>query len=202
MRVILASASPRRVDLLKKIYAQFDVRPADVDEKSIEAGLDGSDCKDMIEYGEKLVLALSRAKADSVYRAEGCPADTLVIGADTIVAVDDEIFEKPVDRDDAVRMLRKESQKKQQVLTGVCFIKDGRYHSFTESTLVVFNKLDEVQERLIQEYCDTDEPYDKSGSYGIQVIGDKMVDYIEGSIDNVVGFPAERAKAELELFLK
>ena len=189
------------MDLLHKMYSEFSVHPADVDEKAIEAGLDSAGCKDMIEYGAKLVLALSRAKADAVYRAEGCPADTLVVGADTIVAVDDEIFEKPVDRDDAVRMLRKESLKHQQVLTGVCFVKDGRYHSFVESTLVVFNKLDEVQERHIQEYCDTDEPYDKSGSYGIQVIGDKMVDYIEGSIDNVVGFPTDRARRELELFL-
>ena len=129
----------------------------------------------------------------------GCPEDSIVIGADTAVAVSDEIMGKPKDRDDAVRMLRKLSKEKQYVLTGVSIIEKGVLRSFAETSAVYFNPLDEEQERKIQAYCDTEEPYDKAGAYGIQLIGDEMVSRIEGDFDNIMGLPVERLRKELNM---
>lgn len=202
MRVVLASASPRRKELLRKIVEEFEVISADVDEriieKRIEEELEGFD---MVCVASEMVKQLSKSKALCVYeKLTKQNDDFVVIGADTAVAVSDEIMGKPKDRDDAVRMLRKLSKEKQYVLTGVTIIKGGEINTFVETSVVVFNKLDDEQEAKIQEYCDTDEPYDKAGAYGIQVIGDKMVDHIEGDFENIMGFPVRRVKAELGAF--
>ena len=76
---------------------------------------------------------------------------------------------------------------------------DGKEKSFVETSLVYFNTLDDEQERKIQSYCDTPEPYDKAGAYGIQLIGDEIVDHIEGDFENIMGFPVERIRKELSL---
>ena len=198
MRVILASGSPRRKELLKRIYDEFEVITAPVDERVIEERIE-EELKGlpMYEVAGIMVSQLSKAKALAVFEELGCPDGCLVIGADTAVAVSDEIMGKPKDRDDAVRMLRKLSMEKQYVLTGVTVIEGGKLNSFVETSLVYFNPLDEEQERKIQEYCDTPEPYDKAGAYGIQLIGDEIVDHIEGDFDNIMGLPVERLKKEL-----
>ncbi len=198
MRVILASGSPRRKELLKRIYDEFEPVTAPVDERAIEEGIEEElKGKPMYEVAEAMVLQLSKAKASAVYEMLGCPEDCLVIGADTAVAVSDEIMGKPKDRDDAVRMLRKLSKEKQYVLTGVSIIEKGVLRSFAETSAVYFKPLDEEQERKIQAYCDTEEPYDKAGAYGIQLIGDEMVSRIEGDFDNIMGLPVERLRKEL-----
>ncbi|MBO4818920.1 MAG: septum formation protein Maf [Firmicutes bacterium] len=198
MRVILASGSPRRKELLKRIYDEFEVITAPVDERVIEERIE-EELKGlpMYEVAGIMVSQLSKAKALAVFEELGCPDGCLVIGADTAVAVSDEIMGKPKDRDDAVRMLRKLSMEKQYVLTGVTVIEGGKLNTFVETSLVYFNPLDEEQERKIQEYCDTPEPYDKAGAYGIQLIGDEIVDHIEGDFDNIMGLPVERLKKEL-----
>ena len=200
MKIILASGSPRRRELLKKITEDFEVRTADIDERSIEDSIE-KELEDLPKYevAAATVSQLSKAKALAVYEAMGCPKDLIFIGADTAVAVSDEIMGKPKDRDDAVRMLRKLSEEKQYVMTGVSIIKDGFVNTFVETSLVIFNPLDEEQERKIQAYCDTEEPYDKAGAYGIQLIGDQIVDHYEGDFDNIIGFPTERIKRELGL---
>ena len=200
MRVVLASGSPRRKELLRKIFDEFEVITSPVDERVIEEEIE----KDlnglpMPEVASAMVKKLSLAKARAVYEELGRPGGCLVIGADTAVAVSDEIMGKPKDRDDAVRMLRKPSLEKQYALTGVTFIMDGKEKSFVETSLVYFNTLDDEQERKIQSYCDTPEPYDKAGAYGIQLIGDEIVDHIEGDFENIMGFPVERIRKELSL---
>ena len=200
MRVILASGSPRRKELLKRIYDEFEPITAPVDERAIEEGIEEElKGKPMYEVAEAMVLQLSKAKALAVYEMLGCPEGSIVIGADTAVAVSDEIMGKPKDRDDAVRMLRKLSKEKQYVLTGVSIIEKGVLRSFAETSAVYFNPLDEEQERKIQAYCDTEEPYDKAGAYGIQLIGDEMVSRIEGDFDNIMGLPVERLRKELNM---
>ena len=198
--MILASGSPRRKELLKGIYDAFEIITAPVDERTIEERIE-EELKDlpMYEVAETMVSQLSKAKALAVFEYLGCPKDCLIIGADTAVAVSDEIMGKPKDRDDAVRMLRKLSLEKQYVLTGVTIIKQGHIRSFVETSVVYFNPLDEEQEEKIQRYCDTPEPYDKAGAYGIQLIGDEIVDHIEGDFDNIMGLPVERLKMELSL---
>ena len=200
MRTVLASGSPRRRELLKRITEDFEVMTADIDERSIEERIEEElSGSPMYDVAAAIVSQLSKAKALAVYEKLGCPGDCTVIGADTAVAVSDEIMGKPKDRDDAVRMLRKLSREKQYVMTGVTVIKDGVLRTFVETSLVFFNPLDEEQERKIQEYCDTDEPYDKAGAYGIQVIGDRIVDHYEGDFENIMGFPVERVRRELKL---
>ena len=227
MKIILASGSPRRRELIKKITDTYEVCVADVNEDEIEAQIEQSfnGCN-KAELAEKIVRALSKEKALAAFEKLGCPADTLFIGADTIVALENEILVKPKDRDDAVRMLRAESMEPQRVMTGVTLVYRGeddsascggcgkcceskpqsleistRIRTFTELSLVYFKPLDEAQEARIQAYCDTDEPYDKSGSYAIQLGGASLVDRFEGDVENIVGFPTERIKAEIAAFV-
>ena len=202
-RIVLASSSPRRRMLLGKITDSFEVVSSDVDERSIEEEIMKS-CSSLSRpaAADKLCRALARCKAFDVYEKLGRPANTVVIGADTSVALSDEILGKPSDRNDAVRMLRKESLEPQKVVTGVCIIADGKEEVFSEFSSVYFKPLDDAQEARIQMYCDSDEPYDKAGAYGIQDGADALVAGFEGSYDNIVGFPSETMKIKLEKYLK
>ncbi len=204
MKIVLASTSPRRRELIKKITEEYEAASADIDEEAIEKRLENSrGSLTEAQLAEKTVRELSRAKAMAVFRSCREPADTLVIGADTVVALENEILGKPKDREDAVRMLRAQSMEPQQVITGVTFVwretaeTPVSTRTFTEKSLVYFHALDEVQEARIQAYCDTAEPYDKAGAYGIQLNGGALVDRYEGDYDNIVGFPTERVRAEL-----
>jgi septum formation protein len=174
--IILASASPRRLELLKLITADFKVIPADIDETLPE----NITINSAAEY-----LAVQKSLAV----AKDYPSDT-VIGCDTIVVCDGEILGKPTDVDDAKRMLTKLSGRSHDVLTGVCIAKKGRTYSFTEATKVTFF---EMSEMAMAGYIKSGSPLDKAGAYGIQ---DGFIrtytEKIDGSYDSVMGLPTAR----------
>lgn len=176
--MILASQSPRRIELMHE--AGFDIRimPANID----ESALPGEGPFDLVER-------LARAKAAAV--ADGCAgAGETVVAADTIVALDGEPLGKPADEADARRMLRALSGKTHQVATGVCIACDGRSESFVDITDVTFYELSDEE---IDAYVATGEPMDKAGAYGIQGRrGRMLVEKIEGDFYNVVGLPISK----------
>ena len=181
MRWILASASPRRKELLAELIDEFDIIPSLADEN-----LDGDFTP------RQLVKALAELKAKEVaLRPEN--AGKMVIGSDTVVAFDNEVLGKPKDEADAFRMLKLLSGKAHAVYTGVCFAcqnAQGYYADVrAEKTAVHFNHL---TDEWIENYIRGGSPMDKAGAYGIQDGG--LVERIEGSYTNVVGFPIELVK--------
>ncbi|MBR4954411.1 MAG: septum formation protein Maf [Clostridia bacterium] len=170
--IILASASPRRRELLGQICS-FEVRATDCDESCA------------LTSPEEFVCELSRRKVLA------CKADfdDIVIGADTVVAIDGEILGKPRDPEDAKAMLAKLSGKTHSVFTGVTVVAKGESHTFCERTDVTFF---ELSRELIDWYVGTDEPLDKAGAYGIQEKGCVLVKGISGDYFNVVGLPVAR----------
>lgn len=181
MDVILASGSPRRRELLGHIYKDYQVRPADIEE-IVPQGTRPR------EVGELL------AKQKTLHIQKSYPSD-LIIGADTIVAVDEMVLGKPKDAEQAAHMLTLLSGRMHQVYTGVSLRLGGREHSFTQCTNVWFYPLN-AQE--IGDYIATGEPFDKAGAYGIQGRGSLLVEKIEGDFFNVMGLPVARLKRELE----
>lgn len=177
MGIILASASPRRRELLGEITSDFKVIPSEVDE-NLPAGF----------TPKKVPLYLSKIKALDI--AKDYPQDT-VIGADTVVISENKILGKPKDRTDAYNMLKNLSGKKHKVITGCTVVKNGAIKSFSVVTTVRFRKLTNAE---IEEYLATDEPYDKAGSYGIQGKGGAFVKKIKGDYFNVVGLPVKKLK--------
>ena len=171
MKLVLASKSPRRSEILKNAGIKFTVRVADADE-TIPEGTKPEDA----------VVFLAARKALAVERAD----DETVLGADTIVVLDDKILGKPKDREDAFNMLSGLSGRVHSVFTGVCAVGNGTSLTFAEETKVKFYSLTDDE---INEYLDTDEPYDKAGAYGIQGIASKFIQGIEGDYFNVVGLP-------------
>ncbi len=194
-RVILASASPRRRDLLNAITTDFE-RIVSHAEESIPEGI--------TPY--KAVAMLSSKKAEAV--AEGVPkakikgTGTIIIGADTIVAADNRILGKPKDKEDAAAMLRLIQHNTHQVYTGASIIIktpiDDFRKTFTECTNVTVAPM---SLREISEYVATGEPMDKAGAYAIQGIFAKFVTGIQGDYSNVVGLPVARLYRELNLLL-
>jgi septum formation protein len=172
-RVILASASPRRAELLRAAGIDFDVQPADVDE-SIGGG------ELPIEY----VSRLAEAKGRLVYERDTART---VLAADTVVIVDAHILGKPGDEADARRMLRLLSDRKHEVLTAVSVFHPGEIvDTRVEVTSVEFAPLSESD---IDWYVSSGEPMDKAGAYAVQGLASRFVTRIEGSYSNVVGLP-------------
>jgi septum formation protein len=172
--LVLASASPRRQELLRNAGISFTVQPAHIDETP-QAGEAARD------YAERL----AREKALSVWQTR--PQD-LVLGADTIVVLDEAILGKPADAEDAVRMLRLLSGRVHRVITGVCLIRAATDEARTasETTLVTMNELSDEE---IRDYVATGEPMDKAGAYAIQGKASRWIPRIEGDYSNVVGLP-------------
>jgi septum formation protein len=170
--LILASSSPRRAELLRAAGIEFSVRVADVDETQLPG-----------ESPRDYVLRLSSAKAQAVARD-----DELVLGADTTVVINDEIAGKPVDEEDARKILRALSGQWHEVLTAVTVLRGERVVSDIASTLVKFSEMSEAE---IDWYISTGEPMDKAGAYGIQGSASRFVERIEGNYSNVVGLPVE-----------
>ncbi|MBR4044579.1 MAG: septum formation protein Maf [Bacteroidaceae bacterium] len=183
-KVVLASNSPRRKELLSGLGIEYEVKTlADVDE-SFPEGLDGVE----------IPAYIARAKADA-YR-QVMQENELVITADTIVWLDGEVMGKPVDEEDARRMLRALSGKTHQVITGVCLTTVGYQKTFATVTDVTFAAMTDDE---IDYYVTHYRPMDKAGSYGIQEwMGFVGVERIEGSYFNVVGMPIQRLYTELK----
>ena len=172
--LILASGSPRRRELLSRAGLEFQVVPAEVD----ETVLDG-------ESPEDYAARMARSKAEKIGMVI---PDRLILAADTIVVLDNEIMGKPENRDDAVRMLQTLSGRVHRVITAFCIHRRDMEMTIEEqvSTLVEFR---ELNPREIKEYIGSGEPMDKAGAYAIQGGGGSLTRRIEGSYTNVIGLP-------------
>ncbi len=181
IELILASASPRRVELLGKITKNFRVQVSEVSE-DLPQGITPRDAVEM----------LSLRKAMEVAKAN--PA-ALVIGSDTVVAIDDQILGKPTDKADACCMLRRLSGREHVVYTGVALCMNGKSESFVSQTSVRFNLL---SDEMITAYVESGEPMDKAGAYGIQDIGSILVEKIDGDYFTVMGLPVSELYKRLK----
>jgi septum formation protein len=181
-KLILASASPRRRELLSQLGAPFNVLPADIDER-----------RHVSEAPRDYVIRLSRSKAQHVALQH---PGAWVLGADTIVVIGDRILGKPVDAADAAAMLASLSGRAHEVVTGVALARHDHGYMASEvvGTRVYFRVLSEAD---IAAYLATPEPFDKAGSYAIQGRGGAFVQGYEGCYTNVVGLPVQRAAAML-----
>jgi septum formation protein len=182
-RLILASASPRRRELLTQAGFTFEVRPAHVNE-------DPRGDEEPIAY----VVRLARDKAQAVF-AELNDPDVAVLGADTTVTLDGHILAKPEDEADAARMLRMLSGRTHRVVTGVAIATAERTEVAAEVTGVQFLTLSDKE---IAAYVETGEPMDKAGAYGIQGLAAKWIPRVEGCYFNVVGLPLALVTTMLE----
>ncbi|MFN8051765.1 MAG: Maf family protein [Acidimicrobiales bacterium] len=180
-RLVLASASPRRSQLLHDAGYEFEVDPADVDETPLPA-----------EPAADYVERLARAKAELV--AARHPGAT-ALGADTVVVLDGELLGKPADDADAIAVLERLSGRGHEVLTGVAVCRDGMTTSAVDTTEVRFRTLDRAE---IEAYVRTGEPRDKAGSYAIQGGAGAFVAATNGAFDNVVGLPVALVRRLLE----
>ncbi len=180
-RIILASASPRRQELLRLIFNEFNVIPSDAEEIVNE----NISAENTAEY-----LAVLKAKAV----AEKYPQDT-VIGADTCVVIGNKILGKPKDKEDARKMIKLLSGNVHKVITGCAIIGGKKINSFSAETEVEFYPLSDAE---IEEYINTSEPYDKAGGYGIQGKASLFVKGIKGDYFNVVGLPIAQLNKELK----
>ena len=185
-KIILASNSPRRKELLKGLDLDFEVR--------IIPDIDESYPPDLPPEEIPCYIARKKAAAYSV----SMQANELIITADTVVVLDGDIIEKPADKSDAIRMLKRLSGRKHQVITAVTLTTMDRQHSFSVTSSVDFALLTAEE---INYYLDRYQPYDKAGAYGIQEwIGYVGVSSIEGSFYNVMGLPIQRLYQELKHF--
>ena len=175
MSLILASASPRRSELLRNANIAFTVEPAHVREEPLPE-------EKPLDYAQRL----ARDKAYAIFARH---PDDAVLGADTVVVVDEHLLEKPVDERDAARMLQLLSGRAHQVITGVCLIARAFEQTAAEITQVRFSPLSDAE---IDAYVRTGEPMDKAGAYAIQGIASRGVERIEGCYFNVVGLPVPR----------
>ena len=172
--IVLASASPRRQELLKNAGIEFIVRPADIPEVPLPGERPHA-------FGERMALEKARAVRDSV-------PHSMILAADTVVAVENEILGKPEDAADAARMLRRLSGRNHLVITAVCLLSEGAEDVRAETTTVHFTAM---SERDIAEYVATGEPMDKAGAYGIQGQASRWISKVEGDYYNVVGLPVD-----------
>jgi len=175
MRLILASASPRRAELLRAAGIPFEISAVDIDER-FRAG----------EVPEHAVARLAEAKAGAVVVRH---PDRVVLGADTTVVVGGEALGKPADAADAARMLTLLSGRTHEVLTGVCLCAQGRRLVHVEPTRVRMVRLSDAE---IAWYVSTGEAADKAGAYAVQGLASRFIEGIDGSYSNVVGLPISR----------
>ena len=178
--IILASGSPRREELLKKICSDFIIHVSDADE--------------FIEADSPSQLALENAKLKAKAVAKDFPNDT-IIAADTVVALDNKIFGKPHNFDDACAMLRQLAGNMHIVVTGLAIVKGEKIATAAETTEVYFG---EMTDEEIENYVKTGEPMDKSGSYALQGGAAKYIKKINGDWSNVVGLPLYRLRTLLK----
>jgi septum formation protein len=181
MKVILASESPRRRNLLSSIGCKYDTYSPNIDESIFEG-----------ENAESVCYRLSVSKAES---ASILFSEALVIAADTLVTIDNDVFGKPCNANEARKMLKILSGREHKVITGLTVIFEGNTISETESTVVWFRKLSEED---IEAYISTSEYQGKAGAYAIQGYASLFVERIEGDYFNVMGLPLQRLSSMLE----
>jgi len=187
-RLVLASASPRRRELLTQAGYVFTVEAADIDE-SQRTGESPAD----------YVRRLAEEKATVVFAKRANGGDLIVLGADTTVVLDGQILGKPADADEAKRMLRHLSGRTHQVLTGIAAASRTGVTSAVESTSVTFSAIPEAD---LEAYCATPEPLDKAGAYGIQGYAARWIPRIDGCYFNVMGLPIARTVKLIESVFK
>jgi septum formation protein len=182
MRLVLASTSPRRRELLDAAGLAYDAHAVDVDER-----------REANESPKAYAERLARLKAATGARQF---PDRPVLGADTIVVVDDDVLGKPRDASDAARMLARLSGRSHEVLTGVALAHAGQVDSVVERTRVWFTRLSAAD---IRAYVASGEPLDKAGAYAIQGLASRFIPRIEGSYSNVVGLPVSTVAEMLKV---
>ena len=188
--IILASKSPRRIELMQQAGFQFTVQLAGETDETYPTELQ---C-------EEIPLFLARLKADAFLQAVTIPDDTIVMTADTIVWINNRVLGKPDGRQGAIDMLGTLSGNMHQVFTGVCLTSNSKQHAFFAESKVFFRKLTNHE---ISFYVDRCQPYDKAGAYGIQEwIGYVGIEKIEGSYYNVMGLPVQKLYRELCYFIR
>lgn len=175
LRVLLASQSPRRHELLARVLDEFEIHPADIDERPAPG-----------EAPDDLVIRLASEKAAAI-----STEDSITIAADTIVVLDGEILGKPTDDQEAASMLRRLSGRSHEVVSGVAVVRrvgsdDPIVHADIERSVVTMSVLDQP---LVDWYLATGEGADKAGAYGLQGRGAVFADRVDGSVSNVVGLP-------------
>ena len=183
MKFILASASPRRRELIKLIDENAVIIPANTEE-ILPSGI----------YPENSAEYFACKKAKEI---SSLHPDAIVLGADTVVIIDGIILGKPKDQDDAFKMLKMLSGKTHEVVTGCCLCYGKKSYSFSVTSSVTFFALEDEE---IKAYIETKEPFDKAGAYGIQGKGCLLVKEINGDYNNIVGLPVAPLKRHLEIF--
>ena len=181
--IVLASSSPRRKELLKQISDDFIVEVSNIDESI-----------DRPQKVEDIPYELAYRKAKAVSKTH---YNDIVIGCDTIVAFDNEVLEKPLDEDDAYRMLSKLNNNTHKVISGVAIIYQDKEIRFIEESLVTFNNLSNED---INFYISTKDPLDKAGAYGIQELPDGFIKNIEGDLENIIGISSKSFEELLKEF--
>lgn len=177
MKVILASASPRRKEILQNTKLNFDIQKSDIEEVILEN-----------ESPEDMVVRLAYEKAFDVAKRN---TDRLVIGADTIVALDNEVLGKPKDQNEAYQMIKRLSNKTHKVITGISLI-NLKENKIIKDYVVSFVTFKDLSEDSIKDYINTNESLDKAGAYGIQGYGALLVKNIQGDYFNIVGLPISK----------
>ena len=183
-KVILASKSPRRKQLLSLLNIDFETIPAEIEEKI-----------DLNNNLVKEIEKLSYQKAMHVYEKH---QDALVIGSDTIVKIDNVVLGKPKTYDEAIKMLKSLSNKTHEVVTGVSIINKGNAETFSSIAKVTFY---ELSDKEIEDYVKTNEPMDKAGAYAIQGIGAKFIKSIDGDFYTIMGLPIGELYHRLQKYL-
>lgn len=186
--IVLASSSPRRKELLKKIVDKFQIFPSNYEEK----------IKAYEEFSLNKIEITAKNKAFDVI--EKVAENSIVLSSDTVVVLNNQILPKPKDKSQAFDFLNKLSNKTHFVLTSVYLANKARKKEkiFSERTEITFNNLSKAQ---ITSYIETFKPLDKAGAYGIQDLDETFIKKIEGSFSNIVGLPLEKTKIELIKFI-
>ena len=183
-RLILASKSPRRKQLMDELGVPYEIIIADIDEK--------------IDLNNNLVNEIEKLSFLKALKVFNDNKDAVVIGADTIVVVNDKVLGKPIDEEDAYNMLKLLENNTHQVITGVSIISSNKSESFSVISDVTFNSMTDEE---IKEYISTKEPMDKAGAYAIQGIGSKFIKCINGDYYAIMGLPISEVYRKLKNYL-
>lgn len=198
-KIILASQSPRRKELLHLCVKDFTIQAANIDERFIEREvMRGIDSKNFLQQSRHLVETLAYEKAKVILQKY---TDAIIIGADTVVVHEGKILGKPVDSKEAYTMLRSYAGKTHSVITGVSIQTNQRQDTFSVETKVRFFEWSARMKREVSEYISSGSPFDKAGGYGIQEMPSLWVARIDGDYPNVVGFPIAYINQTLQKFI-